>query len=148
MLDRRTDRQFLRILTQNNSNSDPIPDEPDGMVHEQDLPILYRWTERSADDLWVLGDEVEQSAPVDLEFAPWDEDSTTDHQENYTAGYHGWTNGSRRVSAAIDWSLRSYNKQGKQIELEHNQGCLGEFETAFDGEIEAIAGIMDFVDAN
>jgi hypothetical protein len=44
--------------------------------------------------------------------------------------------------------LRGYNKQGKLVELEHNQGCLGEFETAFDGEMEAITDIMDFVDAN
>jgi hypothetical protein len=26
-----------------------------------DLPILDSWTERTADDLWVLGDEVERS---------------------------------------------------------------------------------------
>jgi hypothetical protein len=32
MLDRRTERQFLQILTQNNSDSGLIPDEPDGMV--------------------------------------------------------------------------------------------------------------------
>jgi hypothetical protein len=148
MLDRHTERQFLRMLTQNNSNSDLIPDEPDGTVDEQDLPILDRWTETTADNLWVLGDEVGQSVPVDLEFAPWDEGSTTDHHESYTTRYHGWTDGSRRVSAAFGWSLRSYNKQGKQVELEHNQGCLGEFETAFDGEMEAIADMMGFVDAN
>jgi hypothetical protein len=118
------------------------------MVDEQDLPILDSWTERTSDDLWVLGDEVERSVPVDLEFAPWDEDSTTDHHGNYTTGYYGWTDGSRWVSAAFGWSLRSYNKQGNLVELEHNQGCLGEFETACDGEIGAIADIMDFVDSN
>jgi hypothetical protein len=32
--------------------------------------------------LWVLGDEVEQSVPVDLEFAPWHEDNT---ENLYTA---------------------------------------------------------------
>jgi hypothetical protein len=85
---------------------------------------------------------------VDLGFALWDEDSTIDHHESYMIGYHGWIDGSRWVLAAFGWLLRSYNKQGKQVELEHNQGCLGEFETAFDGEMEAIADIMDFVDAN
>jgi hypothetical protein len=70
MLDRRTERQFLRILTQNNSNSDLIPDEPDSMVDEQGLPILDSWTERTEDDLRVLDDEVEQSVPVGLEFTP------------------------------------------------------------------------------
>jgi hypothetical protein len=43
MLDRRTERLFLQILTQNNSNSDLIPDEPDGTVDQKDLPILDRW---------------------------------------------------------------------------------------------------------
>jgi hypothetical protein len=38
--------------------------------------------------------------------------------------------------------------QGKILELEHNQGCFGEFETAFDGEMEAMADIMEFVDSN
>jgi hypothetical protein len=103
-LDRHTQRQFLRILTQNNYNSDLRPDEPDGMVDEQDLPILDSWTERTADDLWLLGNEVEQSVPVHLEFAPWDED-LTDHKENYTTPHHRWTDGSRRVSAAFGWSL-------------------------------------------
>jgi hypothetical protein len=95
----------------------------------------------------VLGDEVEQLVPVDLEFAPWEEDSITDHHEKYLTGYHGWTDGSRRVSAVFGWSLRSYNKQGKQVELEHNQGCLGESETAFDREMEAIVDNMDFVNS-
>jgi hypothetical protein len=46
------------------------------------------------------------------------------------------------------WSLRRRNKQGEQVKLEHNQGCIGEFETALDGEVEAIADNMDFADAN
>jgi hypothetical protein len=29
--------------------------------------------------------------------------------------------------------------------VEYNKGCLGEFETAFDGELEAIANIMKYV---
>jgi hypothetical protein len=94
------------------------------MVDEQDLPILDSRTKRTSDDLWVLADEAKRSVPVDLEFAPWDEDSTTDHHEKYTTGYYGSTDGSRRVSAAFGWSLRSYNKQGKLGELEHNQGAL------------------------
>jgi hypothetical protein len=58
MLDRRTERHFMRLLTQKNSNRDLIPDEPDGLVDEDDIPILDSWTERTAEDLWVLGDEV------------------------------------------------------------------------------------------
>jgi ribonuclease HI len=52
---------------------------------------------------------------------------------------------SRRVSAAFGWSLRGYSKQGKPVEPVHNKGCLGQYETAFDGKTEAIADIMEFV---
>jgi ribonuclease HI len=48
------------------------------------------------------------------------------------------------VSAAFGWSLRGYNDQGKEVELDCNNGSLGEFETAFDREMEAIADIMDY----
>jgi hypothetical protein len=78
MLDRRTERQFMRMLTQNNPNSDLVPDEADGMVDEEDIPSLDSWTGRAVDDLWVLGDEVERSVPADLEFAPWHEDNYDD----------------------------------------------------------------------
>jgi hypothetical protein len=30
----------MRILTQNNPNSDLVPDEADGMVDEEDIPSL------------------------------------------------------------------------------------------------------------
>jgi hypothetical protein len=75
MLDRRTERHFMRMLTQNIPNSGLVPDEADGMVDQEDIPSLDSWTERAADDLWVLGDEVERSVPVDLKFAPWHEDN-------------------------------------------------------------------------
>jgi hypothetical protein len=53
-----------------------------------------------------------------------------------------------RVSAGFGWTLRQHNHQGKDIELESNKGCLGEFETAFDGEVEAIADLMEYVTDN
>jgi ribonuclease HI len=34
------------------------------------------------------------------------------------------------------------------VELVHNKGCLGQYETAFDGEMEAIADIMEFINQN
>jgi hypothetical protein len=40
MLDRRAERHFLRLLIQKNTNSDLILEEPDGMVDEEDIPIL------------------------------------------------------------------------------------------------------------
>jgi hypothetical protein len=44
------------------------------------------------------------------------------------------------------WIVTSciYDK-GKEVEVENNKGCLGEFQTAFDGEVEAIANLMEFV---
>jgi hypothetical protein len=68
MLDRRAERHFLRLLTQKNTNSDLIPEELDGMVDE-DIPTLDSGTEWVAEDWWAFGDEVEQSVPVELEFA-------------------------------------------------------------------------------
>jgi hypothetical protein len=115
------------------------------MVDEEDIPILDRWTDLVVEDPWVLGDDVEQSVPVDLEFAPWHETVSIDHHEKHTEGYHGYTDGSRRISAVFGWSLHAYNDQGKQVKVEYNKGCLGEFETAFDGEVEAIANIMEYV---
>jgi hypothetical protein len=40
MLDRRTERHFLRLLTQRDTNSDLIPQKPDGIVEEEDILIL------------------------------------------------------------------------------------------------------------
>jgi hypothetical protein len=82
MLDRRAERHFMRLLPRKNSKSDPIPDKPDGMVDEDDIPTLDSWTERTAEDLWVLGDEVDQSLPVDLEFAPWHEEELISSGKN------------------------------------------------------------------
>jgi hypothetical protein len=147
MLDRRAERHLLRLLSQNNSNSGLIPDEPDGMADDEDIPVLDSWTERTSDDLWVLGDQVEQSTPVDIEFAPWDESMLEIDCGDETCT-HGWTDGSRRVSAGFGWTLRQQNHQGKDIELDSNKGCVGEFERAFGGEMEAIADLMEYVTDN
>jgi hypothetical protein len=40
MLDRRAERHFLRLLIQKNTNSDLIPEEPGGMVDEEDILTL------------------------------------------------------------------------------------------------------------
>jgi hypothetical protein len=41
-----------------------------------------------------------------------------------------------------------FNSKGKQHEIAWNKGCLGEFETAFDGEVEAIADILQYMNRN
>jgi hypothetical protein len=73
------------------------------MVDEQVIPTLHCWTDRAADGLWVLlvGDDVQESAPVDLEFTPWHEDNGDDLHTGNEREHHGWIDGSRRVSAAF-----------------------------------------------
>jgi hypothetical protein len=35
--------------------------------------------------------------------------------------------------------------RAKQVEVENNRGCLGEFQMVFDGEVEEFANLMEFV---
>jgi hypothetical protein len=51
MLDRQTERHFLRLISQKHTNSDLIPDDPEDIFDEEDLPTLDRWTERAVYDL-------------------------------------------------------------------------------------------------
>jgi hypothetical protein len=50
------------------------------------------------------------------------------------------------------WCLDSHRggtiNRVKPWKLVHNKRCLGQYETAFDGEMEAIADIMEFVNQN
>jgi ribonuclease HI len=48
------------------------------------------------------------------------------------------------VSVAFRWLLWGYNDQGKEVVWVCNKGSLGEFETTFDKEMEAIADIMEY----
>jgi hypothetical protein len=78
----------MRLLTQKHSNSDLIPDELDGIVDEEDILTLDSWTKHTAEDLWVLGDEVEQSLVVDLEFTPWHEEELIGEYGSHIDEYH------------------------------------------------------------
>jgi hypothetical protein len=49
------------------------------------------------------------------------------------------------VGGAFGWTLLRSNSKGKQHEVAWNKGCLGEFETAFDGEVEAITDILEYI---
>jgi hypothetical protein len=115
MLDRRTERHFLRLIMRN-TNSDMIPDEPDDILDEEEVPILDRWTERAA-DLWTLGDEVERSTPAEIEFAPWHDGELGIDRTDSKEQLHGYTDGSRRTTAAFGWTLLRFNSKGKQDEI-------------------------------
>jgi hypothetical protein len=56
MLDRWTECHFLRLIAQNNTDSDMIPDEPDDILDEEQLPVLYRWAEERLmiSGLWAM----------------------------------------------------------------------------------------------
>jgi hypothetical protein len=103
MVDHRSEWHFLRLLIQKNTNTEHIPQEPDGMVDQEDISIFDNWTEWVAEDLWVLGDEAEISMPVDLEFALWDEDEFSDTHDNRMGSYHGWTDESRWTCTMFGW---------------------------------------------
>jgi hypothetical protein len=111
------------------------------MVDEEDIAILDNWTEQVSEDMWALGDESELSVPVDLEFAPWDEDEFTNTHDKRMGSYYGWMGRSRRTCAACR-SLQLHKGKGTNVEVHYNNGSLGEFKSAFDGEMEAIANIM------
>jgi hypothetical protein len=147
MLDRRTERHFLRLISQKNTNSDLIPDDPEDILDEEDLPTLDCWTERAAYDLWTLGDEVDISAPTMIEFAPWHEQALECGLDQNSEQYHGYTDGSRRTAAGFGWTLRKSDCNGTIKENAWNKGCLGEFETAFDGEVETFADILEYINA-
>jgi hypothetical protein len=117
-------------------------------MDEEDIPSIDRWTERAADDLWVLGDEVERSVPIDLEFVPWYQNNSDDLHTGSERGHHGWTDRSRQQSVALRWSLREYNNPSRTVELVQNKGCLGQYNTAFGGEMDSIADIIEFVNQN
>jgi hypothetical protein len=64
-----------------------------------------------------------------------------------------WLNGywhrlARRTAATFRWTLLEFNSKGKQHEIGWNKGCLWEFETVFDGEVEAIADILEYINRN
>jgi hypothetical protein len=89
MLDRRTECHFMRLLTQNDTNGDLIPDEADGMVDKGDIPSVDSWTKRAPDHFRVLRDEVEHSVAFDLEFGTWYENNSDDLYTSSKRGHHG-----------------------------------------------------------
>jgi hypothetical protein len=79
-----------------------------------------------------------------IEFAPLHEqplDCGLDQNSAQYHGYHGYTDGSRRTAAEFGWALRKSDCNGKEKEIAWDKGCLGEFEIAFDSEVEAIANM-------
>jgi hypothetical protein len=79
-LDRRTERQFIRMIT--NSDEHPCKNYVDEWDQDPEFGSLGRWLTRSRDGLWVRGQHVEQTKPLALRFADWlDEDQSSVHND-------------------------------------------------------------------
>jgi hypothetical protein len=78
-----------------------------------------------------------------IEFAPWHEQALDCGLDQNSEQYHGYTDGSRRTAAGFGWTLRKSDCNGNEKEIAWDEGCLGEFEIAFDGEVEAIADVWN-----
>jgi hypothetical protein len=94
-----------------------VPDDPEDILDEEDLPVLDRWAERAAYDLWTLGDEVETSTPTMIEFALWHEQPLDCGPDQNSTQYYGYADGSRRTAAGFGWTLRKSDRNGKKRRL-------------------------------
>jgi ribonuclease HI len=83
-----------------------------------------------------------------IEFVPWHEQALDCGLDQNREQYQGYTDGSRRTAGGLGWTLRKSDCNGKEKEIAWDKGCLGEFEIAFDGEVEAIANILKSVTRN
>jgi hypothetical protein len=102
-LDRRTERQFIRMIT--NSNEHPCKNYVDECDQDPEFGSLGKWLTRRSDGLWVRGQHVDQTTPVALRFTDWlDEDESSVH--NDTDSLHLYTDGSFRTCAVFGWTLR------------------------------------------
>jgi hypothetical protein len=62
---------FYEVTDPDKCTSDLIPGKLDKIIDKQDFLSLGSWIEHTIGDSLVLGDEVQQSLPVNVEFAPW-----------------------------------------------------------------------------
>jgi hypothetical protein len=81
-LDWYTEQHFIKLITQNNRNINLIPDESDRMVGEEDIKIIDSWINWVVEDLEEVGNEIVQSALVDLKFAPIYKTTCVNHHKN------------------------------------------------------------------
>jgi ribonuclease HI len=130
-LDRRTERQFIRMIT--NSSEHPCKNYIDECDQDPEFGSPGRWLTRSSDGLWVRGQHVEQTTPLALGFTDWlDEDESSVHNDKDSL--HLYTDGSLRTCAALGWTLRDVSNQ----EIYSGSGSLGPVCTAFDMEVAVI----------
>jgi hypothetical protein len=133
-LDRRTQRHFIRMVT--NCIHHPCQDYIAGWDQlDNDATGMDNLLGRVSEGLWNCGDKVERTAPLPLIFAPWIENPPgTSDPNTALKAIHLYTDGSYRQTAGYGWTLE--DEAGH--ELQHGNGTLGKFQTAYDGEVAAI----------
>jgi ribonuclease HI len=130
-LDRRTERQFIRMVT--NSNEHPCKYYVDEWDQDPEFGSMGKWLTRSSDGLWGRGQHVERTKPLALRVADWlDEDESSVHNDKDSLQLY--TDGSFRTCTTFGWTLRDSSDR----EIDSGSGSLGPFCTAFDGEGAAI----------
>jgi hypothetical protein len=117
-LDRRTERQFIRMIT--NSNQHPCNNYVNEWDQDPEFGSLGSWLKRSSDGLWVCGQHIEQTKPLALRFTDLlDEDENRVHNDKDSL--HLYTDGSFRICAAFGLTLRDPSDQ----EIDSGSGSLG-----------------------
>jgi ribonuclease HI len=133
-LDRRTQRHFIRMVT--NSIHHPCRDYIEGWDQlDNDAMEMDNWLGRVSEGLGNRGDKVERTAPLPLIFAPWIENPPATSDPNKALKIvHLYTDGLYMQTSGYGWTLE--DEAGH--ELQHGDGSLGKFQTAYDGGVAAI----------
>jgi hypothetical protein len=121
LLEEVIEHNLMILLTQKNSHTDLIPNELEGMDEVEHIPTRDSWIECTAEDLWALGDEVEQSLPGNLEFIWKSAEELIREYSSHIDKYHRLTDELYQASTAFSWLLQWYNDKGKDLEFDCNK---------------------------
>jgi ribonuclease HI len=132
-LDRRTDRHFIRLVS--NSVQHPCQSYIEGWDQLDDEPdTMDSWLRRSSEGWWSRGQKIEHTTPVPILYTPWIDRSSGGAETDTGHEVHLYTDGSYRETAGYGWTLRD----SKGYEVNCGSGSLGKNQTAYDAEVAAI----------
>jgi hypothetical protein len=97
-LDRRTGRQFIRLVS--NSVQHPCQSYIEGWDQLDDEPdTMDSWLRRSSEGLWSRAQKVERTSPLPILYTPWIDRSTSGAEIDTRHEVHLYTDGSYRETA-------------------------------------------------
>jgi hypothetical protein len=118
-LDRRTDRHFIRLVS--NSVQHPCQSYIEGWDQVDDEPdTMDSWLRRSSEGLWSRGQGVEHTTPLPILYTPWTDRSSSVAEIDTRHEVHLYTDGSYRETAGYGCTLRDSTGTGSivaQIQL-------------------------------